>query len=242
MKFLRAVAELAIEAGARVEPAAPRGRDGFVFEDREVQVEASPTPVGAPAPVSAPVALATGEPASVFRTDVHNIDLHEHRHSSINEAPVEVREVEIPCETRSEHTETLVENRVVSAERAATIETVRELLREATVLRAEHSLERIESVRVAGPTPLATREVERTERILRDVERRHTSSTIRREVEVVGASEARISTEPLVEISIGRIEVRAERKSRARGKDQDAKPSGVMDLQEYLQQRSKGAL
>lgn len=47
------------------------------------------------------------------------------------------------------------------------------------------------------------------------------------------------SSEPIVNVSIGRVEVRAVRESRPRSGSSKAKPSGVMSLDEYLDKRQR---
>jgi hypothetical protein len=116
------------------------------------------------------------------------------------------------------------------------------LLREATFHQTEKSVERLEAVE---RLQLSTAHVEirnHTERVLREVEVPKGPPNSKSSEGIEAPQQDQIAIQPLVEINIGRIEVRAASRPTEASKPDASKPKGVIELNEYLRRRSEGAL
>lgn len=238
------LARLALGTGARLEP-----RPGLVAE--AAWIEESVLGEEVPGVRLAPVVVAAdASPASVhqtFQQTTHESHAHLGLAETIQEGERTVERERLERDTRHETVrevqarETLRSSERTVEERATEVretrETLRELVIEARTIRErwDRTTVRAEFERaVAFPERAVERRTE-VERLVREVQRTATSRETERTVEVRVERDA-----PSVEVHIGRIEVRAPAPGPAR-KDEARKPKGVIDLNEYLRERSRGA-
>jgi hypothetical protein len=241
--FLRAIARLALGTGPVLEPLLPselvpeRGLDeGEVASD-----SGSPPP-----PAERIVERSSTEHVSIVHpTRITNRQTHVHHHEDHSVTPVEGSEhSEVPVGSSTVSVERTVETRQAGAEVHERRETLRALLREATEIHRERVVQRVESIERSVSVPAA-----------RARETGSAAAGRRPGTEVMppratagvpkptgGDPRDDVRVEPLIEISIGRIEVKAERAERSSSPEPAAKPSGVLALNDYLRERSQGSL
>lgn len=172
-----------------------------------------------------------------------SVEHHHHQHSQSTEI-CEGDDIHVTLQAPG-NPEVSVLHTSLESPSAKHTETVRELLREGGVvretLRTEHFAVREHSLKTEHSREI----VNETQRLLREVQRvtNIPGTRIERLKEVDRFERAVVAAESQVEIHIGRIEVRAApAKSKQDKEVATAKPKGVVDLNEYLRERSSGAI
>jgi|GEM_PF-4004259 len=233
--FFLNLAQLARGEGPRVEP-----RLGPVWD--ESSIEPMPEPNMAPWAPSGDVPILPPVASGAVVNEIHRHESQSFRDQVVTERETlesnrvetlrEERRTEIDHEVRSVHERT----NTVERERQ---ETIRELLREARLVHERRTTESTFASEVVSHLQERTLERQReTERLTHEIrESRPTRAEAGAPVPVASptAPEA-----PTVEVHIGRIEIRAvpgEGNSAAKPK---ARPSGIIALDEYLRDRSRG--
>lgn len=226
------LARLALGTGSSFSP-----RQQPEFDEDGGMSEVAPGPVassGSIAPVIPPAIT------SITNNDFYrheSQDLHEHLHpvSESTERIERTLREEVRGETRLE-TERLTERR--EREVQTTRETFREVLRESARIQERHHRETVREVERAVVIPERILERQReTERLIIEVQDRQTTL---RQTEI----RERLASPPAegaaIEVHIGRVEIRAIPGETVSTPPTKAKPAGIIDLNDYLRERSRG--
>jgi hypothetical protein len=226
------LARLALGTGSSFSP-----RQQPEFDEHAEMGEKAPEPVAS----SGSVSTAIPPPITpITNNEFHRYerqDHHEHLHPAMEsvERIERTSREEARVETRLE-TERVNERR--EHELQTTWETLREVLRESARIQERSHRETVREVERAVAIPERVLERQReTERLIVEVQDRQTTL---RQTEI----RERLSSPPAesaaIEVHIGRVEIRAVPGETASTPAAKAKPAGIIDLNDYLRERSRG--
>ncbi len=233
--FLRSVARMAIGQGPRLEPLVDSIYAG-TFELGTQEEES----------LASQMAKQTEVRNTTYNSHVQNStnvegDTHDHLTLIDQTTSVDNSAVHHSSQTDIREGDQVTIRAQAQKETNTIRETVRELLKQSETLRSERITDRVERLERHTKTESTnlTAFLE-TERIVREIQKPGQTKTIRDRALILNRDETPV--EPIIEITIGRIEVKSTPGESTKEKTKEGKPTGVIALNDYLRERSKGAI